>query len=136
MKINRRESGNIAKKYVIERLKNIGYKIIEIQNMNLSIESPNGVIFVLRIASLSKRNSWIVPISENKNIYYVLVYKPENDQTTFYILKSAEMHKEVEKHISLMKRPVDEYSNPELEKKGLSFNQPEPYNNKWDTLPR
>jgi hypothetical protein len=136
MNTSRRESGNLAKLYVIKKLNSRGYKIIEIQNMTLTVKSPNGVVFALKIASLSKPNAWIVPISKNRQIYYILVLKPENCQVTFFIFTSSEMHKEVEKHISLMKRPLNEYSNPELEKKGLSFKQAFKYENKWDSLPK
>ena len=136
MKISSRESGKIARDYVIEKLKERYYKIIEINNMNLSVESPNGVIFKLKITSLSKPNAWILPIFENGNSYYVLVFKPEDSLPVFFILKPEEMHKEIKNHISSMRRPVNEYSNPELEKKGLSFSQPFPYENQWSSLPK
>jgi hypothetical protein len=46
------------------------------------------------------------------------------------------MQKEKQLHQDSMRYPISEYSNPELEKKGLSFKQPDGYRDKWDTLPK
>jgi hypothetical protein len=92
--------------------------------------------FTVKVASLSRPNAWIIPDQENQNAYYVLVFKPDGEQPEFFVLNQNEMQKEKQFHQDSMKYPVSEYSNPELEKKGLSFRQPDGYRDKWDTLPK
>lgn len=135
MTTNRRNSGKIARNFVIERLNQRGYNVLNIQNMNLSVESQNGFRFVVKITSLSKQNAWIIPDSENKGAYYILVLKPIDSSYTAFILKPEEMKKEKERHLRSRIKPINEYKNPELEKKGLRFNQPFAYKNHWNSLP-
>ena len=133
MKINSRESGRIAMNYTKEKLEEQGYKILETHNNKIKVKSPNDIIFDIKVTSLSRSNAWIIP--KTKSEYYVLVYKPENSMPDFFILKQDEMKKEIVLRLKSLKQSVDEYSNPDLEKKGLNFKQPFKYKNKWRSLP-
>jgi hypothetical protein len=44
---SRQEAGRIAAKYVIEKLQEGNYKVIETNNMTLSVLSPNGELFIV-----------------------------------------------------------------------------------------
>jgi|GEM_PF-6121385 len=135
MKQDRRESGKIAVNYVIEKLKERDYNVTGIRGTSLSVSSPKGKAFELKVTSLSKQNAWIIPRTDDQKIYFALVYKPENDSPDFFILSHNEMVKEIEHRLSSINKSISEYSNPELEKRGLNFTQPFPYENKWGTLP-
>ena len=137
MLISRLESGKIAIEYVIKKLEERDYKV-EKNRTILSVKSPNSKDFAVKVTSLSKPNPWIISDPKDQNSYFVLVYKPEGEPPDFFVLSSDEMRKEKQRHFSSMKHPISEYSNPELEKKGLGFLQPDRYGykNRWDTLPK
>jgi hypothetical protein len=137
MPVNRQESGKIAREYVIRNLEERDYKV-EKNRTCLSVKSPKGKDFAIKVTSLSKPNPWIVSDPKDQNSYFVLVYKPEGESPDFFVLSSDEMRKEKQRHFSSMKHPFSEYSNPELEKMGLSFMQLDRYGfkNRWATLPK
>lgn len=137
MQQNRRESGKIATGYVVEKLEGRNY-IVENKGTNISAKSPTGKNFTIKVTSLSRPNAWIIPDPENNNAFFVLVFKPAGEPPVFFVLSQEEMLKEKQRHQSAMKNHLREYSNPDLEKKGLSFRQPDRYGykNKWDTLPK
>jgi hypothetical protein len=136
MKQSRRESGKIAVNYVIEKLKERDYNVTGIKGTSLSVSSPKGKVFGLKVTSLSKQNAWIIPRTDDQNIYFVLVYKPEYDSPDFFILSHDEVVKEIEHRLSSINKSISEYSNPGLEKRGLNFTQAFPYDNKWGSLPQ
>lgn len=137
MQTNRRESGKAATGQVVEKLVERKYSVEKI-GTNLSVKSPTGKDFTIKVTSLSRPNAWIISDSKNQNSYYILVFKPEGELPDFFVLTCDEMRKEKQRHLSTRKKPTSEYSNPELEKKGLGFNQPDRYGykNKWDSLPK
>ena len=136
MKISRRQTGKIAKSYVVAELTKRDYIVKEEIN-NLSVKSPKGKTFMVKVTSLSKPNVWLININpKNKDYYFILVFMPEINQTEFFILTGVEMLKEKQNHFSAKKKPLDEYKNPDLEKLGLNFNQAFPYKDKWNSLPR
>jgi hypothetical protein len=116
MQQNNHESGKIAKRYVIEKLEERNYRV-EKNGTVLTVKSPNGTYFTVKVTSLSRPNAWIVPDQENQNAYFVLVFKPEGEPPAFFVLNQNEMQKEKQLHQDSNRRPVSEYSNPELEKK-------------------
>lgn len=131
---NSHEAGRIATGFVIEKLVGKGCRV-ESKGNNLSVKSRNGNDFSIKITSLSRPNAWIIPDSKNKNSYFVLVYKPEGEVPEFFVMTQEDMQKEKNRHLDTRKRPLNEYSNPDLERKGLSFKQPDRYKDKWDSLP-
>ena len=133
---SRQESGQIAAKYVTDKLQERNYKVLNKKNMILSVMGPNEQYFKLRITSLSGRNFWILPKTEDKDSYFALVLKPDKEAPTFFILTPEEMMRERMAHMKAKRKPVDEYSNPELESRDLGFEQPFPYENRWDSLPK
>lgn len=134
---NRRESGKIAVKHVIDKLEQLNYIAnAENNNSSLTVNSPSGRRFRLMVTSLSTSNAWIIPDPESEDSYYVLVYKPWDKLPAFFVLNTDEMQKEKQKHFDGMKHPIDKYNNPDLEKKGLSFKQPFSYENNWGSLPK
>ena len=137
MKQSRRELGEIAKKYVFKELEERNYSVT-VGEKSLCVRSPNGHIFWARVTSLSSPNAWIIPIAEEQHCYYILVFKPEGKPPEFCILNSEQMQKEKETHFMSRRKPIKEYSNPELEEKGLSFRQPfrDDYRNNWGALPK
>ena len=135
MEISRRDAGRIATQFVIERLQQRGYKVLATKSTILSVLSPNGKPFVAQVTSLSNRNAWIIQNAKDRNSYFVLVYKPENETPVFCILTPDEMIKEKIDHIRSRKKPINLYSNPELEKMGLNFDPPFRYENNWTSLP-
>jgi hypothetical protein len=134
MRPNAYESGQLAKRYVTEKLTERHYTVKR-DGAVLSVTSLNGRHFTVRVASLSKSNPWIVADQEEPDSYYVLVFKPEGAPPDFFVMNYDEMKKEKEKHQRAMRRPVNECSNPDMERKGLSFEQPFNYRDNWDTLP-
>jgi hypothetical protein len=135
MEISRRDAGRIAINFVIEELRQRGYKVLATNSTTLSVLSPNGKPFLAQVTSLSSRNAWIIPNAKDRNSYFVLVYKPENETPVFCVLTSDEMEKEKKDHIRSRKKPINLYSNPELEKMGLNFDPPFHYENNWTSLP-
>lgn len=137
MKQTRRELGEIAREYVVKELEARSY-CVTIDKKSLCVRSPNGQIFGVRVTSLSRPNAWIIPIAEEQVCYYVLVFKPEDKLPEFCILNTEQMQKEKEAHFKSRRKPIKEYSNPELEEKDLSFGQPfrDEYMNNWDSLPK
>jgi hypothetical protein len=133
---NRKEAGQIAVKCVIDKLTERNYKIISRNNTTLSVESPGGIFFILKVTSLSGRNAWIIPDTKAQTSYFILVLKPAAELPAFFVLKPDEMMKERSNHIKSRKKPINQYSNPELERQGLNFDQPFPYENRWDSLPK
>jgi hypothetical protein len=93
---------------------------------------------MVKVASLSSPNAWIVEDSlTDGNLYFILVFQPKNKQPEFYVFTPDEMRKEKQDHQKEMRKPVGEYSNPDLERAGLSFNQAdEKYKDKWESLPK
>lgn len=136
MTINRRDAGKIATQLVIEKLQERNYKVLATNNMTLSVLSPNGKRFMAQVTSLSRRNAWIIPNTKDIGAHLVLVYKPDNEVPAFCVLSPEEMIKEQRDHIKSRSKPINEYSNPELEKMGLGFNQPFRYENNWASLPK
>jgi hypothetical protein len=136
MKQSRRESGKIAVNYVVEKLKERDYNVTGIKGTSLSVSSPKGETFSLKVTSLSKQNAWIIPQTDDQNIYFVLVYKPEHASPSLFVLSNDEMVKEIEHRLRSINKSIEEYSNPDLEKKGLNFTQAFPYENKWGSLPQ
>ncbi len=132
---NTHESGRIATGYVIRKLGERHYKA-EKMGAVLHVTSPNGHCFSVKVASLSRPNAWIVTDQESPDTYYVLVFKPEGKLPEYFVLSQGEMMEEKQKHQRSMRYPLDQYSNPDLERMGLTFSQPERYRDKWDTLPR
>ena len=133
---SRQEAGQIAAKYVMNKLKDRNYKVLEKKNMTLSVLTPNERHFILKITSLSRRNFWILPRTEDKNSYFALVLKPDKEVPTCFILTPEQMMNERMAHMKAKRKPTSEYSNPDLESRDLGFEQPFPYENKWDSLPR
>ena len=137
MKQTRRELGMNARKYVVNELEARNYSVT-VEKKRLCVRSPNGQIFGVRVTSLSSPNAWIIPVAEEQDCYYVLVFKPEVKPPEFCILNAEQMKKEKETHFKSRRKPIKEYSNPELEEKGLSFRQPfrYDYRNNWGALPK
>ena len=131
----RRESGRIATEYVVQNLTERGYRV-EANGSSLTVYDPSGNYFEAKVTSLSSPNAWIVPVLENIDTYFILVFKPRGQKPNIFILKPDEMHNEKQKHYEAMKKPIREYNNPELEKQGLSFKQPFLYENNWHSLPK
>jgi hypothetical protein len=133
---NRRKAGRIASQLVVEKLTQQNY-IVNAGNIssNLSVRSPSGRRFMVKVTSLSSHTAWIIPEPESQDSYYILVYKPWNELPAFFIMTVDEMQKEKQKHFDAKKHPIEEYTNPDLEKKGLNFKQPFSYENNWDSLP-
>jgi hypothetical protein len=121
-------------------LKSLRKEIIALRlgKRRLCVRSPNGQIFGVRVTSLSSPNAWIIPAAEEQDCYYVLVFKPEVKPPEFCILNAEQMKKEKETHFKSRRKQIKEYSNPELEEKGLSFRQPfsDDYRNNWGALPK
>lgn len=136
MTINRRDAGKIAIRFVIDSLQERNYKVMATNNMTLSVLSPNGKLFMVQVTSLSSRNAWIIPNTKDLNRHFVLVYKPDNEPPAFCVLTPDEMMKEKLDHIKSRKKPINQYSNSELEKMGLGFDQPFRYENNWTSLPK
>jgi hypothetical protein len=134
---NRRKAGRIASQLVVGKLTQQNY-IVNAGSIssNLSVRSPSGRRFMVKVTSLSSHNAWIIPDPESQASYYILVYKPCDKLPVFFVLTADEMQKEKQKHFDAMKHPIEEYTNPDLEKKGLSFKQPFAYENNWGSLPK
>jgi len=134
---NRRKVGRIASQQVVEKLTLQNY-IVNIGKIssNLSVRSPSGRRFLVKVTSLSSHTAWIIPEPESRDSYYILVYKPCEKSPVFFVMTADDMQKEKQKYFDAKKHPIEEYTNPNLEKKGLSFKQPFPYENNWDSLPK
>ena len=132
---NNQQLGKEAKSKVESELKKRGYTVLEART-ELSVKSPRGKVFRVKIGSLSSANAWIIDSPQGENRYFVLVFQPGDKPPEFFILTADEMQREKENHLRKMKKPLNEYSAPELEKKGLGFKQPEPYKDNWSSLPK
>jgi hypothetical protein len=141
MPANRKLSGEKAAKYVEYELKKRGYQVsLPIGNAartDLSVESPSGQVFRVKVTSLTKRNFWLInngPSDEKR--YFILVFMPGNKPCEFSILNAVEMKIEKQNYINSRKKPLIEYKNLTLEKKSLSFDQRLLYKDKWSSLPK
>jgi hypothetical protein len=135
---NRQQLGKDAKSKVESELKKRGYTVLEART-ELSVKSPSGVVFRIKVTSLSYPNAWIVKVkdsSKDKNRYFILVFQPENKKPDLFVFTPDEMWKEKQIHLSSMRKPLGEYSNPDLEKAGLAFDQALRYKDKWSSLPK
>jgi len=137
MKTNRHELCACAAKRVQDQLIARGYKFITVNGSSfLSVESPAGISFNIKVTSLSSPNAWIIPEIKDKNTYFALVFQKDNNSGQIFILTHDEMETEKIRHINSRKRPIENYSNPPLERRGLSFKQPFNYEEKWSSLPK
>lgn len=141
MRKNRRLSGKVAKSYVESELRKRGYNIDlptrNVARTDLSVKSPSGEVFWVKVTSLSYRNFWLIKDSpKDENRYFILVFMPEDKPPEFSIFNADEMQREKQNHLSSRTKPISEYKNPELEKLGLSFDQRENYKEKWSSLPK
>ena len=135
---NRQQLGKEAKSKVETELKKRGYTVLAARK-ELSVKSPSGVVFRVKVTSLSYPNAWIVKVKDNlkdKNLYFVLVFQPENKTSEFFVFTPDEMWREKQIHLDSMRKPLSEYSNPDMEKAGLAFDQRLPYKDKWSSLPK
>jgi hypothetical protein len=136
MRRDSHEAGQIAKRYIADKLKERNYRV-ESAGKVLSVRSPGNSYFKVKVTSLSRRNAWIVRDEQEANTYYVLVFKPDAEEPSFFVLNQEEMRREKRLHQEALRHPIPTtYSNPDLELQGLSFEQPFGYSERWGTLPQ
>jgi hypothetical protein len=134
MTLTRRELGKIATKCALDELESRSYSVNSSGN-TLSVCSPNGINFIVKVTSLSSANVWLVPEAPNDICYFMLVFKPITSMPEFFILTKQQMDYEKATHQRKKRLPIDDYSNPELERKDIGFKQPIPYKDNWSSLP-
>lgn len=137
MKQNTHELGKLSRSLVTAELQRRGYTVEAVKS-HFNVTSPSGQSFTVTVTSLSKPNAWIVRSVEDSRNYFILVFNKHGAAPEFCILNQEQMSREKESHRMSRCKPYEEYSNPELEKRGLGFKQPfgTDYLNKWQNLPK
>ena len=97
----------------------------------MAISPSTRQMFLIDVKGQRQKSQWQEKIKQPQdNLYYVLAYVPEGSPNRFFIMTQKEVHASIKAESARLNRS-DDYIRP-----GLSWQQGEPYENKWEKLPK
>ena len=123
--------------YVAAELTRRGYLVAltlgNAQTTDLMVISQSGKQFKVDVKGLSRINFWLVKRRQENDLYYILVYLPEDGKPPrFFVMTSEEVANEIEQHkmsVEAKGRVYKKFSE------GFNWSVAFKYENKWDKLP-